>query len=103
MSTVKLPGFTGERSLYKTSGQYRSARSVGERAAGFGVLPQLPVWTTDTVCEACGCTVSGFQCNCGLRPDPKKLECIKNGGPSKVITPIFGGIGIGGGIFSRTG
>lgn len=43
-------------------------------------------WTTSDVCKACGCTVSGFQCNCGLTPSPKKLECIKNGGPTKVIS-----------------
>jgi len=44
------------------------------------------VWTTTKVCEACGCTVSGFQCNCGANPSQKKLECIKNGGPTKVFS-----------------
>lgn len=43
-------------------------------------------WTTSDLCKACGCTVSGFQCNCGPTPSQKKLECIKNGGPTKVIS-----------------
>lgn len=44
---------------------------------------QDDTWTTRNVCTACGCSVSGFVCNCGLRPNPKKLDCIKNGGPPK--------------------
>ncbi len=42
-------------------------------------------WTTDKICEACGCTVKGFACDCGLRPNPTKLECIKNGGPKRIV------------------
>lgn len=46
-------------------------------------------WTTTNVCTACGCTVSGFACDCGLRPTQKKIDCIKNGGPSKVLSSTF--------------
>jgi hypothetical protein len=42
-------------------------------------------WTTDSVCKACGCSVSGFVCNCGLTPSQRKLDCIMNGGPTKVL------------------
>jgi hypothetical protein len=99
MKSVKMPGFTAEASLYKTSVQYLIAATPYDSADSRGVQPQLPndVWTTDKVCEACGCTVSGFVCNCGLRPDPAKLACIQNGGPAKVMLPVRTGVGIGGG------
>ena len=97
---MNLPGFTAEASLYKTRGHYLTG-APDDSGGGRGVLPQLQddtIWTTDKICEACGCTVSGFQCNCGLRPDPKKVECIKNGGPSKVVS-VLGFFDAGGGIF----
>ena len=54
-----------------------------------GVITQLrrddTTWTTDKICEACGCTVKGFACDCGLRPSPSKSECIKNGGPKRTV------------------
>jgi hypothetical protein len=101
MSIVKMPGFTGEASLYTSDEHYRAGGISHGLMDSRGVLPQLPVWTTDTVCKACGCTVSGFVCNCGLRPDPRKLECIQNGGPSRAV-PVFGGVGIGGGVFKAS-
>jgi hypothetical protein len=101
---MNMPGFTAGASIYKTSGHYLTG-APNELGGSRGVLPQVQddtVWTTDKICEACGCTVSGFQCNCGLRPDPKKVECIKNGGPSKVVS-VLGVGGIGGDIFTRGG
>jgi hypothetical protein len=89
---MNLPGFTADSSLYTTKSHYRIApnNSVNSRVA----LPQLQKddWTTDKVCTACGCTVSGFVCNCGLRPSPDKLACIRNGGPQKPAA-IFNTIG----------
>jgi hypothetical protein len=89
MSTVKMPGFTAEASVYRTGEHYRTAGSRIDRAGSRGVVPQLQNqddWTTDTICKACGCTVKGFICDCGLRPRPDKLECIRNGGPVKTVT-----------------
>src|SRR5690349_504856 len=86
MKTKNLPGFTAEASLYQTSGHYRTGRALNDLVGDGQVLPQRDddtVWTNDKVCTACGCSVSGFVCNCGLRPSQKKLDCIKNGGPDK--------------------
>jgi hypothetical protein len=94
MKTVKMPGFVAEASLYKTCEHYRTAGTPNDLVGRPGVLSQLQddtIWTTDKVCEACGCTVSGFQCNCGLRPNPRKVECILNGGPTKKVAVFAGG------------
>ncbi len=91
MNTINMPGFTAETSLYKTSGRYRIAGTPNDLGGSRGVLPQLDdVWTTDKVCTACGCTVNGFVCNCGLRPRPDKLECILNGGPGRAVAVLDG-------------
>ena len=84
---MSLPGFSAEASLYKASGHYRTVGTPNDLVGSRGVLPQRDdtTWTTTSVCKACGCSVSGFVCNCGLRPRPDKLECIKNGGPTKVV------------------
>src|SRR6266852_4512798 len=88
MNTLKMPGFTGEASLYRITVQYRMIGGADGMISSQGLLPQLQnegtIWTTSQICEACGCTVSGFQCNCGLRPDPRKVDCINNGGPTKL-------------------
>jgi len=96
MNTLRTPGFTGEASLYRTTEHYRVAGISNDLIGSRGALPQLAndTWTTDKVCVACGCSVSGFVCNCGLRPDPAKLACIQNGGPSKVMLPVRTGVGI---------
>lgn len=89
---MNVPGFSAEASLPVSNAGYRTAaaRIAGSR----GVSPQLrDIWTTSNVCEACGCTVSGFQCNCGLRPDPRKVDCIVNGGPKKVAVFDAGSFG----------
>ena len=88
---MNIPGFTAEAALYTTSGHYRSAGTPNDLAGSRGVLAQLQnqdTWTTDKVCKACGCTVSGFVCNCGLRPRPDKLECIRNGGPGRAVSVL---------------
>lgn len=59
---------------------------LGLSDQGVGIQRDDDTWTTTGVCKACGCTVSGFQCNCGLNPRPDKLECIKNGGPVKAYS-----------------
>jgi hypothetical protein len=85
---MKMPGFRAESSLYRTSARYRSAGTHGILVVDQGLLPQLrgrDDWTTDKVCTACGCTVSGFTCNCGMPPSRSKLECIRNGGPSRAV------------------
>lgn len=86
MKTMNLPGFTADASLYKTSGHYRTDGTLSEMAADRGILAQRDNdtdYTTDQVCKACGCSVSGFVCNCGARPSQGKLDCIRNGGPDK--------------------
>ncbi len=86
---MKIPGFTAEASLYKTCGHYRIVGTPNDLVGSRGVLPQLRnqdgIWTTDKVCTACGCTVRGFACDCGLRPSPTKLDCIRNGGPGRAV------------------
>lgn len=42
-------------------------------------------YTTRDICTKCGCVATDVACNCGTPPRPKKLECIRNGGPSKVF------------------
>jgi hypothetical protein len=90
MGPTNMPGFTAEASLSKTRGHYRMAGTPGDVVGGRGAVPQLAndTWTTDKVCKACGCTVKGFVCDCGLRPRPDKLECIKNGGPTKPVAVL---------------
>ena len=87
MNAMNMPGFRAESSLFKTSTHYRTVGTHNDLVGNSGLLPQLgkDVWTTDNVCTACGCTVSGFVCNCGLRPSPAKLECIRNGGPARPV------------------
>ena len=104
MNTMNMPRFTAEASLYKTSGHYRIAGTSNALVGSPGVLPQLrnqDDWTTDKVCTACGCTVRGFACDCGLRPSPAKLECIRNGGPARALL-VLGDISIGDATFLDT-
>lgn len=104
MNAMNMPGFTAETSLYKTIEHYRVAGSLNDLAGSLGVLPQLPKrddWTTDKVCKACGCTVKGFACDCGLNPSPTKLECIRNGGPAQPVR-VLSGTHIGGGLSFST-
>jgi hypothetical protein len=95
MNAINIPGFTAEASLDRTGSRYRMTDALDDRAGRRGVLAQADdtVWTTSTVCEACGCTVSGFICNCGLRPSERKLECIRNGGPKKAVAFRGGALG----------
>lgn len=94
MNAINIPGFTAEASIYKTGGPYRMADAPNDPVAGRGILAQADdtVWTTSSICEACGCTVQGFICNCGLRPSDKKLECIKNGGPKRAVAFLGGAL-----------
>jgi hypothetical protein len=83
---MTMPGFTAEAALDPAGGRHRTAGPRGDSTGRRGVRPQARArddWTTSSICKACGCTVSGFVCNCGLRPRPDKLECIRNGGPKK--------------------
>jgi hypothetical protein len=41
MNTMNMPGFTGETSLYKTSGHYRIVGTPNDLLGSRGVLPQL--------------------------------------------------------------
>src|SRR5581483_1876397 len=92
---MNIPGFNADASLYVSNGIYWVVGAAGGSFGGSEVLSQLrndgTIWTTADICEACGCTVSGFQCNCGLRPDPRKVECIQNGGPKKRVAVFAGG------------
>jgi hypothetical protein len=94
MNANNIPGFTAEASIYKTSGLYWMAGAPNNLAGSPGVLAQLDntVWTTDSICKACGCTVQGFTCNCGLRPRQAKLDCIKNGGPKRAVAFLGGAL-----------
>jgi hypothetical protein len=71
----------------KTSGD-KIAVSPNSPVGSQRALPQArnsdDTWTTAKVCKACGCTVKGFVCDCGLRPSDAKLQCIRNGGPKRV-------------------
>ena len=94
MTTVRIPGFTAEASIYRTGQSYRMAGAVNVLPGGRDVLAQLAntVWTTDQVCKACGCSVQGFTCNCGLRPSQSKLDCIRNGGPKRAVALLGGAL-----------
>lgn len=82
MNTMNMPGFTGEASLYKTSGHYRIVGTPDDLLGSRGVLPQL--YTTRAVCRACGCTLSEVACDCGQGESASaKLDCIRNGGPTR--------------------
>jgi hypothetical protein len=89
MNTMNMPGFTAEAALGKTSGHYRIVGIPHDMVGRHGAMPQLQNqddWTTDKICKACGCKVNGFICDCGLRPRPDKLECIRNGGPARAVS-----------------
>ena len=91
--TARMPEFTAEAALYKIRGHYGIAGTPNDGVRSRGVLSQLQNqddWTTDKTCKACGCTVKGFVCDCGLRPRPDKLECIRNGGPGRVLPSRIG-------------
>lgn len=95
MNSINIPGFTAEASIYKTGGPYWMVGAPNDPAGTRGVLAQLDndtVWTTDSVCKACGCTVQGFTCNCGLRPSQTKLDCIRNGGPKRAVAFLGGAL-----------
>jgi len=53
-------------------------------------LKQNDDHTTRDICTKCGCVAKELTCDCGTPPRPKKLECIKNGGPSK-LEGVFSG------------
>ena len=82
---MNIPGFTAEASL--ASGRREWVAASPDLAGGRQIFAQVQdddtIWTKDKICEACGCTVKGFICDCGLRPRPETLECIKNGGPGR--------------------
>lgn len=87
---MRIPGFSAEASLYKTSGHYRVAGARKGLTYGWEVLPQLQnlSWgTTRDVCTACGCKLSFFNCDCGN--SSSKLDCIRNGGPAQ---GVFGNV-----------
>jgi len=91
MNTINMPGFTAEASLYKTNGHYLIAGTPNDLVGSRRVLPQLQNlgWgTTREVCTACGCTLSFFNCDCGN--SRHKLDCIRNGGPSRVAWELQG-------------
>lgn len=90
VSSTTMPGFTADAALCEVDGHYWQG-SADDLAGNHAVLPQLrnkDNWTTDRICKACGCTVNGFICDCGLRPRPDKLACIRNGGPGRAIAVL---------------
>ena len=97
---MKMPGFSAEASLCKSSNIYRLADFPDEPVGSRGVLTQLAPdnYTTRAVCEACGCKATDVACDCGMPPSRRKLDCINNGGPSRAL-PILSAVGIGGGVF----
>ena len=85
MITARTPGFTADASLYNASNNYRMAGGPSDMVRSPRVLPQLQSlgWgTSRDVCTACGCIASFFNCDCGN--SQRKLDCIRNGGPSRV-------------------
>ena len=92
MQTMKMPAFTADASLYRTNEHYRPGVSSEAAVGSPGVFAQRQrngdTWTTDKICEACGCSVKGFGCDCGTPPRPAKLECIRNGGPAKSVPVV---------------
>ena len=72
MSSIKMPGFTADASLYKASGHYQQ-QSVSA-AVGFGIQPALRRVETESTCGNCVCdqgqccsaTAAGCKCtSCG--------------------------------------
>ena len=89
---MKMPGLTAEASLYKISGHYRVAGTPNDSVGSRGVLLQLINlgWgTTRDVCTACGCVAIFFNCDCGN--SKRRLDCIRNGGPGRVVSVLDGG------------
>jgi hypothetical protein len=53
MSTMRMPGFTADRSVYASSGPYRSI-AAGRAREGGGVIPaQEPCLPIKQICSAC--------------------------------------------------
>jgi hypothetical protein len=82
---MRLPGFTGEVSLYETSGRYRPMASAPRAfAGGRGVLPQLPIGFCMADCDV--------QYKWGtLDNEVCKFDCLASGNGGG------GGGGVGGG------
>ncbi|WP_201323028.1 hypothetical protein [Pseudanabaena sp. lw0831] len=60
MKNTKMPEFTAEKSLYKTSGQYQSNKIIQNNSSGLEVLPQL---------QRVRCAFSGRSICCGVEDD----------------------------------
>jgi hypothetical protein len=56
-----LPGFTADRSLLRTEGNYRAVAAYGGRSASGSVLPQM-----SRVCSACSNWVRGTRYCCDI-------------------------------------
>jgi len=53
MSTMRMPGFTADRSVYASSGSYRSI-AAGRAREGGGVIPaQEPCLPVKQICSEC--------------------------------------------------
>lgn len=91
MTTRNIPGFTGEASLYESAGHYATngdVRFQGDVRRSISASLQN-TGTTRTICTACGCIASFFNCDCGN--SKRKLACVENGGPGKgLFSTTFG-------------
>jgi hypothetical protein len=81
---MSIPEYTGESSLYRTRGQYRSAEKAPSPSMyGRGVLPQLPVGGGGSGQCCCGGSSGGWG---GIFGGAFGLSAL---------SPTFGGLGWG--------
>jgi hypothetical protein len=81
MSTINMPSFTAEASLYRNSGHYRMAGIPHDLAGNGGVIPQLPIGFCMANCDHIQDDFLRSVCN---------LNCLDGGGGGG------GGGGVGG-------
>lgn len=75
MNTIKIPGFTAETSLYKTSGRYQSVAARVDGGGEQGVISQIRTGGFDAV-GGLGTTAVGFKCDSGSCRCDGTSDCV---------------------------
>ena len=81
MNTLKIPEFTAEASLYKTSGRYQSVATQSYTSGGQGVVAQIRAGGGFGAVRGFGRAAGGFKCD---------LESCRCDGASDCLDMVFG-------------
>jgi hypothetical protein len=71
MNTPKIPGFTAEASMYKTSARYHALVAGSYRQTDGGISPQFRIWWPGMPgCNPNCVCISPVSCPCCIGPGP---------------------------------